>query len=347
MSTPTAAWLAWSLCALSLALTALSLLLLALNLSHPNTHIFGSWLDSTLSALRRLMHNRSDQEIRKVTQRPVEQGVEPLPERVGCQLGGQAGEQTAQRLRAVALQGEEVLQLRDHLLDDLPLARRPTPILFWPRPPGVVLRGGRHQSSVDLQPTPFPCQRGEALVRQVGVVAIFRKESIADGPLVAVGRSQPKGGDDALRVHHQSDLEAVDPLGFGAAASEGCLPGEEPLSACPYPHHRRDEGGVHDAVSCRGVGERLGHIALERPQLGRKGAHPPVELALGAEGREVGTQVRVSESPEVALAAEARPLGEYGERQHLALGEQRRTARLLAGSGRMALPPPVVHEHVQ
>src|SRR5215212_9391068 len=51
MSTPTAAWLAWSLCALSLALTALSLLLLALNLSHPNTHIFGSWLDSTLSAL--------------------------------------------------------------------------------------------------------------------------------------------------------------------------------------------------------------------------------------------------------------------------------------------------------
>src|SRR5215216_2297852 len=51
MSTPTAAWLAWSLCALSLTLTALSLLLLALNLSHPNTHIFGSWLDSTLSAL--------------------------------------------------------------------------------------------------------------------------------------------------------------------------------------------------------------------------------------------------------------------------------------------------------
>jgi hypothetical protein len=51
MSHRTAPWLAWSLCALSLALTALSLILLALNLSHPNTHIFGSWLDSTLSAL--------------------------------------------------------------------------------------------------------------------------------------------------------------------------------------------------------------------------------------------------------------------------------------------------------
>jgi uncharacterized membrane protein YhdT len=46
-----AARLAWSVCALSLTLTALNLLVLSLNLSHPNTPIFGSWLDSTLSAL--------------------------------------------------------------------------------------------------------------------------------------------------------------------------------------------------------------------------------------------------------------------------------------------------------
>jgi hypothetical protein len=51
MSARAVSWLAWSVCALSLALTALSLLLLALNLSHPNTPIFGAWLDSTLSAL--------------------------------------------------------------------------------------------------------------------------------------------------------------------------------------------------------------------------------------------------------------------------------------------------------
>src|SRR5919199_653279 len=51
LSPRAAARLAWTSCALSLALTALSLLLLALNLSHPNTHIFGSWLDTTLSAL--------------------------------------------------------------------------------------------------------------------------------------------------------------------------------------------------------------------------------------------------------------------------------------------------------
>jgi hypothetical protein len=48
MSRRAAARLAWSLWALSLALTALSLLLLALNLSRPNTHIFDWWLGNTL-----------------------------------------------------------------------------------------------------------------------------------------------------------------------------------------------------------------------------------------------------------------------------------------------------------
>jgi hypothetical protein len=48
MSPRAAAWLAWSLSALSIALTALSLFLLALNLTHPGTHIYAPWLDNTL-----------------------------------------------------------------------------------------------------------------------------------------------------------------------------------------------------------------------------------------------------------------------------------------------------------
>jgi len=51
MSSRATTWLAWSLCALSLALTALSFLLLILNLSHPNTHIYEPWLDNTLTAV--------------------------------------------------------------------------------------------------------------------------------------------------------------------------------------------------------------------------------------------------------------------------------------------------------
>ena len=51
MSTRTAAWLAWSLWVLSIALTALALLLLALILSHPHTHTFDDWLGSTLNAV--------------------------------------------------------------------------------------------------------------------------------------------------------------------------------------------------------------------------------------------------------------------------------------------------------
>jgi hypothetical protein len=47
MSRRNAAWLAWSMCALSLALTALSLLLLVLNLSHPDVHVY-FWVENTL-----------------------------------------------------------------------------------------------------------------------------------------------------------------------------------------------------------------------------------------------------------------------------------------------------------
>jgi hypothetical protein len=51
MSTRTATWFAWALCALSLALTALSLLLLVLNLSHPDAHVYDYWLENTLTAI--------------------------------------------------------------------------------------------------------------------------------------------------------------------------------------------------------------------------------------------------------------------------------------------------------
>src|SRR5215210_3140760 len=48
MSRRTAAWLAWSLWALSVTLTALSLLILVLIRSYPNTHIFDWWLGNAL-----------------------------------------------------------------------------------------------------------------------------------------------------------------------------------------------------------------------------------------------------------------------------------------------------------
>jgi hypothetical protein len=51
MSTRAAAWLAWSLWALTLVLTALSLLLLALNRSEPNVPLYDYWAESALGAL--------------------------------------------------------------------------------------------------------------------------------------------------------------------------------------------------------------------------------------------------------------------------------------------------------
>src|ERR671911_1194781 len=48
MSRRAATRLAWSLCAITLALTGLSIVLLALNYSHSRTHIYGFWLETTV-----------------------------------------------------------------------------------------------------------------------------------------------------------------------------------------------------------------------------------------------------------------------------------------------------------
>jgi hypothetical protein len=51
MSRRAAAWLAWSLWALSLALTALSLLLLVLNLSRPDVPVYSFWAENVLFSI--------------------------------------------------------------------------------------------------------------------------------------------------------------------------------------------------------------------------------------------------------------------------------------------------------
>jgi len=51
MSPRVAAWLAWALWTLSIALTGLSLWLLLLSLSHPGVYIFVHWIEATVSAI--------------------------------------------------------------------------------------------------------------------------------------------------------------------------------------------------------------------------------------------------------------------------------------------------------
>ena len=71
-----------------------------------------------------------------------------------------------------------------------------------------------------------------------------------------------------------------------------------------------------------------------------------VVLALGAQHREVGAQVRRSEAPEVPLAAKARPLGEDGQRQDLRVAQEGGTAGARCARGVVCLPP-VVYVDVQ
>jgi hypothetical protein len=51
MSFRTISWLAWSLCALSLALTALGFYFLALSGSHPSVPVFDQWLENAVVAV--------------------------------------------------------------------------------------------------------------------------------------------------------------------------------------------------------------------------------------------------------------------------------------------------------
>jgi hypothetical protein len=63
-----------------------------------------------------------DQQVRQVTKGPTEGVVDPLSAGVGRHLGGQTCQQPSQRLGAVALQAEKVLELAYDPLDDLAFA---------------------------------------------------------------------------------------------------------------------------------------------------------------------------------------------------------------------------------
>src|SRR5215218_5365407 len=106
--------------------------------------------------LRRVMCNDLDQKVRQVTQRSPEGTVDPLGAGVGCDFGGQSCQQPSQGLGSVAFEPEEILELPDHPFHDLALAGGPAPIGLRPSPAGVVLRGGRHQRPVALQPVALP-----------------------------------------------------------------------------------------------------------------------------------------------------------------------------------------------
>jgi hypothetical protein len=291
------------------------------------------------------MCNELDQQVSQMTQRSAEGVVDALCSGVRHDLGLQRRQQPSQRLRAVTLQREELLELAYDPFYDLAFARGPAPIGLRPPPAGVVFRGGRIRArSLNFHPKPLPLYPREALVGQVGSVAVGSYEGVPYGPLVRCRRCQTESGDYALGVYHQSHLQAVDPLGLGGAASEACLAAEEPLARSP--HHRRDEGRVHHALECRRLGKLLGEGPLQEAQLGLQGSDAPVELALGAQPREVGAQVRPCQAPEVPLAAQARPLSEDGQGKDLALGKEGGTAGAACGRGVVGLSA-VVYLEVQ
>ena len=179
--------------------------------------------------LRPLMCNCSDPKAGQLTQRSSEVHVKDMAAGVGDDLGGQPGEQTAERLGAVALQSVEVLELPYDALNELPLAGRPTPVPLGSSAASGALRRRGHQSAVNLQPATLPRHGGEPGVGEVGVVTVGRQQRVADRPLVAVGRGQTEARDHALRIRHEGHLEAVDPLRFETLRPKAAWPVKSPL----------------------------------------------------------------------------------------------------------------------
>jgi hypothetical protein len=163
---------------------------------------------------------------------------------------------------------------------------------------------------------PLPLDARKAFV--VGQVVVGSVALGSQQGVPPMGRSSEAAGASPKVVMMPSGsttsatLNPLDPLGFGGAATEARLPTEEPIARSSHPHDRGDEGSVQDAVESRRLREFLGEGSLQEVQLGRKGSDAPIELALRAQHREVGAQVRPCKAPEVALAAKARPLGEDG-----------------------------------
>src|SRR5215208_8254933 len=117
--------------------------------------------------LRRLMCNELYEQVSQVAQRSAEGVIHPLSAGVCRDLGRQAPQQPSQRLGAVTLQREELLELAYDPFYDLALARSPAPIVLRPPPAGVVLGSGRDERPILLHPKPLPLDSREAFVGQV------------------------------------------------------------------------------------------------------------------------------------------------------------------------------------
>jgi hypothetical protein len=74
------------------------------------------------TAVRRLMCNKLDEQVRQAARRSAEGVVDPLGARVRGDLCRQTNQQPAEGLGAVALQREEILELTDDPFYDLALA---------------------------------------------------------------------------------------------------------------------------------------------------------------------------------------------------------------------------------
>ena len=123
--------------------------------------------------LRRVMCNELDQQVRQVTKGPSEALTRWAQVYAATLAVRRASSPPNVFARWRSTQKKSFSwQITPSMIWRLPSEASPTTIGLRPRPAGIVVRGGRNQRSVDLQPAPLPLNPRKPFVCQIRSVTV-------------------------------------------------------------------------------------------------------------------------------------------------------------------------------
>ena len=273
------------------------------------------------------------QQVRKSQVGTAQLPVEPDTEIVQGGLGGQPGLKAVQLVRALPVQPEGMVELLEDRFHDLTYPGQPAAQCFGPR--GLAVGFGRRDQpgTIAVLPPLMPLLSLEALVRHIpaqslrpqggkpGVGSLPEGEEILGQSLVpGAGRGKAETGNDALGIDRKQQVKAFIPAQAVAPANISLSGQPAPAPAFGVPCG--NAGTVQGFVEALASLQQPGQVPEESRQGLVAAPGQPVELAAPRQGGESWPQAASGVTVEVPLAAEACPLAEDGQGNHLALSQE-------------------------
>jgi uncharacterized protein len=248
-------------------------------------------------------------------------GPAEAQEGVGQERSGDAGQQAGEGPRAVPRQAQAVGELADGRLDPIAQGRHRAP--GRPRqslPLGLAVRVDHAGATPSMGLGPGAAE--EASVEQQAGRGRPREQIIRDRALVHGGRDHaPSAGQAPAEVHPQAQAEALEPRAVRGIEAEagvqarGPVPGVGPAHAPGMLDRQRRRVDLLPAVLRQG-----GHHLLSQQLAGGpQPAHPPVELALAGDVREVGPPLAPHLGHPRPLTRASQQMPHQGQCEHLGI----------------------------